>query len=265
VLLRHEAKQENMSRYLTPSKVSLLALVQLYCEAPISGSFTIPLLSFILSEISSSSTENAIVQDAQDVPKPRLSAVDFDVEALQCEPGLPGRTLFDLFIKRLWEIDSLDALHVLFQSLDDLFQPLSLPAEGEDTLSSLQKKRQKITLSGTSPIGLFVRRARLEFTRLQFSDVLKLWTAFVAFRRPTLRILEKLGSREDSTLDIHGRALQELDLDAEALPGAEDDDAPSDHGRLQSMDGGMISANDIERILDFQSEKMQRGHKIICC
>lgn len=256
-----------MARYLTPSKVALLSLIQIYCDSVIPAPSTIPLLSFIVSHISPISTDPGSDQALQDARGPLLSAADFNIDALKGEAGgLPGRTTFDLFVKRLWKIDTLDALHVFFQSLDELFKRTAQnggSSEEMQLVAGEENEKQRIALSRASPLGLFVRRADLEFTRLQFSDALKLWTAFLEFRRPTLERLTRLEGVGRASGGLEARtsrwALQELVLDdGDQFGESANGDAENVSSQNWAGNGTMMSASDVERLLEFQTEKMQR-------
>jgi anaphase-promoting complex subunit 5 len=49
----------------------------------------------------------------------------------------------------------------------------------------------RMLLSRTSPLGTFVRRAQLEFIRLQLNDTMVLWKSFITYREPTLPMWKK--------------------------------------------------------------------------
>lgn len=240
-----------MSRYLTPSKIAVLALVHLYCDSVVPSAAVVPFLSFILSTLGGSPREDPAGNRLEEVNPSPASAAGFEHDAVTQASSIPGRTIFDLFIKKLWEIDSLDALHTFIQESGSLFSGSLEQVEREDG-STIPRSSRQISLSRNSPLGIFVRRVRLEFTRLQFSDALKLWLAFTAFKEPTLVAWE----RQNRTLASHSfdRVLQELDLEPNnGLLEIAYENSKS----VDSMEG-MISASDIERILEFQVDRLQR-------
>lgn len=247
----------NMTRFLTPSKIGLVALIHVYCDSVVPASSVIDVLSFILADLSPVSGDRAVNRGVEGTRLPLLSASDFAGEALAQPSCIPGRTIYDLFVKKLWEIDSLDALHVLIQTSDDLFLP---PAERQDeedeagNVSTQDPDNNKIVLSRTSPLGLYIRRVQLEFTRLQFSDVIKLWLAFVQFKQPTLPSLERVA--RGSFSENQDRALQELDL------GSQNELLKSAFDRAGEENGvdTLISVSDVERILEFQTDRLQRQY-----
>jgi anaphase-promoting complex subunit 5 len=161
---------------------------------------------------------------------------------------MPGRTLLDVFLKNLWEINSFDALHDLFNRLGDL-----LVKEGDesDPDGAVDHFGRRILLSKSSPLGAFVRRARLEFTRLQFDDAMKLWSSLIAYRAPTAKWTKRIAGLASSGVDLNlskmgiqaGDDLFEI---AYGHLGDEDDDRQS------------MSMDDFERVLEFQLDKLQR-------
>lgn len=229
------------ARYLTAQKISLLVLLRLYCSSTLPSSSTIPILSFILSTTLPSTSSSA--------RSPRLSTsqnsffpIDTFEDVLQGHASnMPGRTLLDLFLKSMWEMNSFDALHTLFDSLGELLiGPPSQDGEEQD----------RIYLSKTSPLGIFVRRARLEFDRLQFEDTISLWSSFVKYRAPTAQWTKRLAGLAASGVDavIAEMGMQEGD-DAYEIA----------YGSLNEPDDGTqgISLDDLDRVIGFQLDRLQ--------
>lgn len=118
-------------------------------------------------------------------PKDSASFI-LSIEEIQAATGshpsaVVGRTIYDLLLKRLWELNSFDALHTFFT---DILACITDPEERGKTRD--RTHGDKCVLSRTSILGCFVRRASLEFNRLQFNDAVALWKSFVKFREPTL-------------------------------------------------------------------------------
>lgn len=181
-----------MSRFLSPKEISLLALITVYCEAAVPADGILPVLNFLARHTGTDSTgettnltkENQF-QKAQDDIDLIQSIKPFEtlLQPFPTAVGVPGRRLWDLFLTKLWNIDSLDALHHFFEDLpallankDDIRRMVE-PEEGASTT--------RIPLSIHSPFALFVRRAHLEFSRIQFSDASSLWKGFIVYRQPT--------------------------------------------------------------------------------
>jgi len=157
---------------------------------------------------------------------------------------MPGRTLLDVFLKQMWEMNSFDALHVLFEGLKELVNPP--PSEGQE-----EQPPDRIYLSRTSPLGAFIRRADLEFTRLQFDDAMKLWTSFVKYRAPTAQWTKRLAGLASSGVDS---VAAEMGM----RPGDDLYEIAYGHLEEQDEDGQGLSTDDLDRILDFQLDRLQK-------
>lgn len=243
-----------MSRYLTPSKVALLTLSLIYADGVVPCSETVSVLSFLVSHIlpDISKSSYASLLDASYVVK----VEDFEPALSSVQSAIPGRTIWDLFLKRLWLID---CSHALDQLVCNAILVVSKSRE------QLQRERDEGLppessgrISRTSPLGAFIRRAHLEYTRLHFSDAAALWQAFMLYRRPTRQAFEKKNTADGrSSLDVN---LSDLQIDnshpvAQILYGSLEDDNDEDEGSM--------SRRDVERLMEFQVSEMQsRSHSI---
>ncbi|KAL8873489.1 MAG: hypothetical protein Q9198_007015 [Flavoplaca austrocitrina] len=246
-----------MSRHLTPSKIGLLALIRLYSDGVVPSSATIPILSFLISYLlpvhSHTSQENdSVSQDGFTVSIQKLQSATISYAS-----AIPGRTVWDLLLKLLWAINSLDALHAFFNELPLLLEkPLDGSLDVPDDPKLLQQKR--MLFSRNSPLGAFVRRSQLEFTRLQFHDGNNLWKSLIIYRAPTMAIWKRrnptAGPRSyDSNLQIepfdrHG-TLSDL------LYG----NFPPSSSKNDRLKHGNTSTDDMEKLLDYQVSRMQRS------
>ncbi|KAF2709814.1 hypothetical protein K504DRAFT_482113 [Pleomassaria siparia CBS 279.74] len=236
-----------LPRYLTAQKISLLVLVDLYCNSVLPSSATIPVLSFILSHSISPVSSNARPRS------PGYGDASFSIEAFEHvlqnhASSMPGRTLLDVFLKHMWEMNSFDALHQLFDNIGDLLLKTREDGGQEFTPEEFQ---DRVLLSKTSPLGVFVRRARLEFTRLQFDDTMKLWSTFIAYRAPTAQWTKRLAGLASSGADI-------VAADMGLRPGEALYEVAYGHLAQEMEDGIEISIDDFDRLLEFQLEKLQR-------
>lgn len=180
-----------MSRYLSPAKIGLLALIQLYVEGAVPNDAIIPVINFLTSNLfdrnlaHSSARPTDRWKKAENIIKLARSVHHFE-EVLAPYPAadrLPGRRLWDRFLEKLWGIDSLHALHEFFGNLPNLLartkaQLRELAERGEEPPSG-------VLLARNSPLGAFVRRLELEFSNLQFEQASELWMTFVRYRQPT--------------------------------------------------------------------------------
>lgn len=162
---------------------------------------------------------------------------------------MPGRTLLDDVLKHLWQMSSVDSLFGLFDGLGDLFDPPKSQISDEDD-------HRRIQLSPTSPLGSFVRRARLEFARLPFDDIVHLWCTFITYRAPTALWKNRVAGTTLSSVD---QVATEMEL------GQDDDLFQITYGRL--VEGVNVpvlpSVDDLERVLEFQLDKLQRGNQCL--
>jgi anaphase-promoting complex subunit 5 len=241
-----------MSRYLTPSKVALLALALLYAEGVVPSSETVSVLSFLISHLVPDTSKSSASPSASSSYVIKIE--DFEGALSSLPSAIPGRTIWDLFLKKLWSIDCSYALEQLMSNA-----PFVITKSREQ----LQKERDEGLppepcgrISRTSPLGAFIRRAHIEHTRLQFSDAAALWQSFVLCRRPTRQAYEKKNPPDGrNSVDVN---LSDLQIDgshpiAQILYGSldtEDDDADR-----------FSSTYDVERLLEFQVSELQSGHQ----
>ena len=163
-----------MPRYLTPAKVCVLVLVDLYVSEEIPNGAKLGALTFISSQIiNPSEYDNEGLQDRFMLSPSNITGLEETLSHLQT--GVPGRSLYDWLLKRLWQLEGMDSLHAFFEHLEALVAPGI--ADSQET--SLPR------LSRSSPLGQLVRRSVVEFTRLQFADSMILWNALASFREPS--------------------------------------------------------------------------------
>ena len=240
-----------MARYLTPSKVGLLALVSLYTESIIPSVATIPILSFLASHALRVSTfSNVRSQVIGPKYNPSGGIEELQKATASHASGVPGRTVWDLLLQKLWRINSFDALHVFLDDLSLLLQK-SLNEQQKAVDLDLGHNPNRILLSRISPLGSFIRRAQLEFTRLPFHDGVALWKAFVVYRNPTLQYYKKRNpAAGPTTFDSN---LQEVDL---AWGHRLTRVVYGDLGSV-SLSSLATSTADIEKLLEYQVDHMQ--------
>ncbi|CAG8936156.1 unnamed protein product [Penicillium salamii] len=237
-----------MTRYLTPWRISILCLVTLYSEGSVPQSSAIHVLSFL--------TAGLFPLDAADKQweghyMPTISELE------ECLSGhdsdVPGRTLWDKFLGKLWAIDSLDALETFCGEVI----PSLLAKSREELIHERDhgiapEPENHMRLSRSSPLGAFVRRAHMEYTKLQFYDSVKLWSGFVKYRLPTYSYWSRRHRGADATsIDAN---LRDLRLDSTShlsqvvygnIEGDEDDKEE-------------ISTRDSERLIEFQVGQLQK-------
>jgi anaphase-promoting complex subunit 5 len=247
-----------MARFLTPTKIGLLALIELYTESIVSNTSTLPILSFILAQVLPPTLNNQLHNN----PTTNSSTFILNLKSFEellsahvAASGLPGRTLWDHFLRKLWDIDSLDALHVFFANRSSLLAKSKEELKKDSELGILLPAPEVVTLSPTSPFGTFVRRSKVEFERLRFSDALALWTSFTRWRAES----KSYWARKNGGLGrwAGDRALSDGEEDW-GSPATEMLEliAYGDLG-LNEETEGTVSTDDVEKLLEFQVEQMQ--------
>ncbi|KAI9733362.1 MAG: anaphase promoting complex subunit 5 [Cirrosporium novae-zelandiae] len=239
-----------MARYLTPSKVGLLVLISVYADGAVPTISSISILSFIVAHIlpqDPSKTDGASLASARDF---QIPVDDFELTLSPHISTIPGRTIWDLFLKKIWAIDCCESLHCFFTHLSYI---LARTHEQQqiDVENGIQYPPDRMRLSRTSPFGIFIRKAQLEFTRLQFHDVVFLWECLIAYRAPTLAHWRTVNpSAGPLSFDINlqqntfawGNPLNTL------VYGH-----LGENGNLY----GFFSTHDVEKLLEFQVDEMQ--------
>lgn len=245
-----------MSRFLTPRDLSLLALVSIYCDGAVPSDGILPVLNFLARHTGTELT--------RDVPTPQgrfqkalddidilksIKAFDTLLQPFPAAVGLPGRRLWDLFLAKLWAIDSLDALHQFFDDLPSLLatkDDIRRMVEPEEGATST-----RIPLMLNSPFALFVRTAHLEFSRLPFSEASTLWKDFIVYRQPTAAAWTRRNPssgtcRFDKVLEISGPEWGDGATSIEAIT----------YGDLNPSQIS-ISATCLDNLIEFQVAQMQ--------
>lgn len=248
-----------MVRFLTPAKIGLLVLVQLYVEEAVPSEAVLPVLSFI--------TTNLLDHDHKPSSQPSLrwgkarrtaslvSSIKEFEKLLGSYPfvmGMPGRRLWDQFVDRLWALDSLDAMHQFLLDLPALLPKTKAQLRREGRSSP--EPDQGIKLSRHSFLGAFVRDVAYEISELPFYDIAVLWKDFVKYRLPTVSYVRRKNPNHE-----------QLDFDDVLSSHAEHGWARDEardlayvvYGDIIGSDTKPVSTDDISILLEFQIEQMQ--------
>lgn len=247
-----------MSRYLTPSKVGLLALISLYTESVMPSAAIIPLLSFLVSHILPVSSADTRDKSSLQSRHVTLAIEDFQKATISQVSGIPGRTFWDLLLNKLWKLNSFDALHVFFDDLSLLLQ--NTPEEQQQQQQAedgIEPNPNRMRLSRASPMGSFVRRAQLEFTRLQFHDGVTLWRNLVAYRAPTLPQWKRRNQAAGQISFDSNLQQEHLDLGDRLTDVVYGEIA---HGIKHDAS---ISTEDVEKLLEYQIDRIQSTVRLI--
>ncbi|EJP63342.1 anaphase-promoting complex protein [Beauveria bassiana ARSEF 2860] len=260
-----------MARYLNPAKIGLLALIQLYIEEAIPSDAIVPVLSFITSHTigheagNPPTTQTGRWAKAERTVSLVIGIKDFEklLGSFPFVMGMPGRKLWDQFLTRLWDINSLDALYDFFENLELLL------AKTKEELRRLSEAgvpdmEEGIQIARNSPFGAFIRRAMVEYQRLRFQDCVELWKDFVRYRQPTVyyqrRKNPNFGKLSFDNVLLTGAAEEGWSPESvSALASVTYDDMLTGD-RLGKV---AVSTDDIELLLDFQIEQMQKfGNRV---
>ena len=121
-----------MPRYLTPKKLCLLVLIELYASDQVPANTRLDVLSFIASHINASTeSDRTGIERTAGLSTSDLS--DFAQSLTQWQSGIPGRSMYDILLQQVWNMADLDSLHVLFHRVGDLVAPAS--PESQENLS----------------------------------------------------------------------------------------------------------------------------------
>jgi anaphase-promoting complex subunit 5 len=158
-------------------------------------------------------------------------------------------------LTKLWEIDSLDALHLFFARRSNLLAKTREEAKKDNEMGIPPASHDMIILSRTSPVGSFVRRARFEFDRLSFSYAQALWAAFVRWRHESRSYWARKNGMLDRWAGDKPLADGESEWGVQAIETLE----LIAYGGLSTQDDekGLISSDDVEKLLEFQIDQMQ--------
>ncbi|THY04715.1 hypothetical protein D6D03_03513 [Aureobasidium pullulans] len=231
-----------MSRFLTPSKICILLLIQLYRDGNVPSKSTIPLLSFISKHTIHRSPLNTSNQQPLTPP----SIEEFEALLKSHESAIPGRSLYQLFVDHLWAVHDFVTFTAFLQNQTLVTAPLQEHVEGS---------KVKLVCSPTSPIGQFARRCHLESVRLQFSDAYQLWEDLVVFREPTRTTYVERNPKSPYASYFPNAASANL-LQAEQ-PGV----SAILLDRMNKQEGRPSvpsSLDDVEKVMHFQLGQLQR-------
>lgn len=181
------------ARYLSPRRICVLVLVEMYVAELMPSDSILPVLSFITSQVMDSprpvGPTNPDERWLKGELKVRTIASTAEYEQLlsryRAAIGPPGRSLLDYFVHRLWTIDSVDALNGFFYNIQAVLRRSRRELRALAALGLKVPSPDALRLSRKSPFGSFVRRCRAEFDRLPFHGVSNLWKEFIKYRQTT--------------------------------------------------------------------------------
>lgn len=246
-----------MGRFLTPSKIGLLALVEIYTDSIVPTASTIPILSFILNQILPSTLKTQSKEPSSNELPFILDLKSFEtlLTAHPAAAGVPGRTLWDHFLKKIWDIDSLDTLHAFFARRTYLLCRSKEEVKKDAEMGIPPPSEDMILLSRTSPFGSFVRRSTVEFERLRFNDALLLWTSLKKWRQDSKVYWARRNGGMGRWAGDRALGDGEEDWGIDATEMLEMVAYGGLH--LEDTEEGSVSTDEVEKLLEFQVEQMQ--------
>lgn len=240
-----------MGRFLTPSKIVLLVLAQIYCKGLVPLSGTNIILNVLISRILPDS------RDADELLRQQDNDTILDLErALAGQASaISGRTVWDLLLKQLWAIDCADALDWFITDIPSLLGKTrdELLKERDEGLPPQPTGK----IVRTSPLGVFIRRCSLEYLRLQFQDGTALWTDLITYRMPAKgAFIRKNPQTLRNAIDCN---LADLEIDAShPLTGI------MFRRMLEDVEDSQktFSTHDSEKLMEFQVSEMQSKRQV---
>lgn len=217
-----------MPRYLTPSRICFVILIELYLSDGTGADARTNLLKFIANNI-----DIATADDEESLPSLPSNDISIFTPLSQWLSSMPGRNIYDVFLQRIWDLDNLDSLHVLL----DRLQGILAPAVTSATPAPYR-------LSRASPLGQCIRKAAVEFTRLTFAETCALWQVFSIFRAPTFETWAQ--RNPDAAKHLVANDSQPW----ENVP----------HLPLTGLEPGSLSVSDddIDNLITFSIQRLQR-------
>lgn len=210
-----------MARYLTPAKICTLIVVESYLQTRDDPDADAKLLDLITQQLF------PITDSVKSVGPPE-DAASFAAPLNDIPDNFPGRTRYDSFAHAAWSTADLDQLHLLFDRIYTILTP-----EDPD--------ERKITPA--SPIGHFIRRCNVEWTRLRFADSLALLNAYKSYIASTW---ETWARTQPEAASMHASKDSNRDSVPGALSSASSTSAPA------------ISSDDIDLALGASIHSLQK-------
>jgi anaphase-promoting complex subunit 5 len=221
-----------MPRYLTPARICLLALIHIYQSRQTASESSLDVLDFIAQHvISSPEGEDVHNIETIAIAQSNITILTFKLQRWASE--VPGRSVHDVLLQFLWAINGIDALNELFTTL----------RASVASTSGITTAGRRLTPA--SPLGQFVRRCYVEYTRLPFADVQNLWNVFVDYRAPSYDAWSSKNAQAAAALEG-----EQSPLGKSALVRRGRDAETTEHAS--------VSALDAENLLGFAVHQLQK-------
>jgi len=221
----------------------------MYCDSLTPSEATLPILSFIAKRVINNTTSPSGQSTSESDIDLSFALKDFENLLSSLPASNDGIPLLEWYNMFLWNARSIDAFFMIFEDLEDLFAPTDIIADSPSKRPRQRRLTPRITLSATSLLGIFIRRTKVEFERLQFVDVMELWNDFVAYRGEENFYMKK------TDYDVHDtqRSFEEIDFRSR---GRIFDMIGNGTGPVSRKDE-RLSTVDVGHLLEFQIDGMQ--------
>ncbi|KAK7205118.1 anaphase-promoting complex subunit 5-domain-containing protein [Myxozyma melibiosi] len=164
-LREHLAGAKKLVDFVTPQKLAVIALLQVYCEFSVRSEHRCRVLRTIMNYICPTSL-SLMFKDLGEIQKDFKGCQDH-----------AGRDFFAVYMAHLAEIEEIEDMHFYFEGLNvDFFKP----DDGSPPL-----------VSPNSLIGSFLRRCYLEYQEMTFEDRQVLWEGFLRLQKRQVKSLAK--------------------------------------------------------------------------
>lgn len=185
-----------VTQFLSPFKIVLIALVNLYCKGEIPSRSGIRLMSKVMRFIETPGPEH--------IEMPMLDFLNLISEELNSDNNNNSKenasAIQFKLLKTLWNLWCVDSLHSFIDSSNDL---LLLQRDSnysqQQRIKRKKNKSIKKRLSRSSILGKLIFTCILSFEFLAFEKLVQLWDAFVHYRVTTRQKWIELGGDSNLT------------------------------------------------------------------
>ncbi|ODQ68149.1 hypothetical protein NADFUDRAFT_48801 [Nadsonia fulvescens var. elongata DSM 6958] len=263
-----ESPTVEASTYLAPYKIALLSLITLYCEGYIPRKERMNVISKILPYIdlfgreqtygltdkSNKNGDQGEVENGLNLPLSELK----QLIGADNMSTMPGRTIYELVLEKVWQLNSLDAFHTFMYSLRSYIT--SGKPEDLNDERAMKLGLSKL-LSSSSILGSFFRKSGLAFDYLSFEDFSSLWRALVSYRNETFSDYKHIHAPEFE--EIYDELQQDLVVHDVDIQGFLENDYIRNMVNLEIGESSagpkilFIANQDLEYLLEYQVEAFE--------
>lgn len=175
-----------LSEDLSPHKIGLLLLIEIAVGARFSDDVLCPILATLVQYLENDMLNYDGEEEMLVIPT-ALNLINNLQDSMaaskleNCQELTKEETLLiDLFLKKMWDIDSLEILDTAMSNFYQLLEPQANVYCSEGTRK----------ISNRSLIGQFINEMYTAFKVLKFDEVILLYDAFVDYREPSSKLVD---------------------------------------------------------------------------